>query len=154
MDIKLIKELAEVLNSMTLSELDYSKGNERIILKKNISENSEYLYNQNSIQNVSKVSEEEKIEKKEIVEEDIEELGLEKITANIIGTFYDSPSPDEAKFVSVGTKVKKGDVLCIIESMKLMNEIKSPFDCEIVSIYASNEEIVEFGQELFGVKVM
>ena len=71
------------------------------------------------------------------------------ITSPIVGTFYASPSPDKPAFVKVGDSVNTGDVVCIIESMKLMNEIESDYDCEIEAVLASNEQKVEYGQPLF-----
>jgi acetyl-CoA carboxylase biotin carboxyl carrier protein len=71
------------------------------------------------------------------------------VTSPIVGTFYASPGPDAKAFVSVGSKVKKGDVLCIIEAMKLMNEIVSEVDGEVAEVLASNEQMVEYGQPLF-----
>lgn len=70
------------------------------------------------------------------------------VTAPIIGTFYSAPSPDEKPFVSVGQKVQKGDVLLIIESMKLMNEVQSEFNGIVKEILVTNGENVEFGQNL------
>ena len=70
----------------------------------------------------------------------------------IVGTFYASPSPDKAPFVEVGQKVKKGDVLFIIESMKLMNEIQSEYDGEVVEILCENGQAVEFGQPIMLIK--
>lgn len=81
----------------------------------------------------------------------IEETG-KKIVSPMVGTFYASPSPDKGAFVKVGDKVKKGQPVCIIEAMKLMNEIESEFDGEIVKILVENEEMVEYGQPLFLVK--
>ena len=77
---------------------------------------------------------------------------LKVITSPIVGTFYASPKPDSPAFVSVGSTVKKGDGLCIIEAMKLMNEIDAEYACEIVEILVKNEQMVEFGQELFRVR--
>ncbi len=71
------------------------------------------------------------------------------VESPIVGTFYSAGSPDAEAFVSVGSKVKKGDVLCIIEAMKLMNEIEADADGEIVEILVENEEGVEYGQPLF-----
>lgn len=71
------------------------------------------------------------------------------VTSPIVGTFYASAGPNAALFVEVGSKVKKGQVLCIIEAMKLMNEIESEVDGEIVEILVSNEQMVEYGQPLF-----
>ena len=66
-----------------------------------------------------------------------------------VGVFYASPSPDAAPYVTVGSKVKKGDVLCIIEAMKLMNEIQAEKDGEIAEVCVENGQVVEFGQLLF-----
>jgi acetyl-CoA carboxylase biotin carboxyl carrier protein len=70
----------------------------------------------------------------------------------IVGTFYRSPSPDAPAFVEVGSRVKKGQVLCIIEAMKLMNEIESDVDGEILEIYPQNAQAVEFGEPLFAIR--
>jgi acetyl-CoA carboxylase, biotin carboxyl carrier protein len=86
-----------------------------------------------------------------VAEAQAEETG-KKIVSPMVGTFYGSPSPDKPAFVKVGDKVKKGQTVCIIEAMKLMNEIESEFDGEVVKILASNEQMVEFGQPLFVVK--
>lgn len=67
----------------------------------------------------------------------------------MVGVFYDSPSPEADPYVKVGDKVKKGDVLCIIEAMKLLNEITAEQDGEIVDICAHNADVVEYGQTLF-----
>ena len=72
-----------------------------------------------------------------------------KVTSPMVGVFYASPSPTDPPFVTVGSKVKKGDVLCIIEAMKLMNEITAEEDGEIIDICATNGSVVEYGQILF-----
>lgn len=74
------------------------------------------------------------------------------ITSPIVGTFYSAPSPDAPAFVKVGDVVKNGQTVCIMEAMKLMNEIQSEFDCEIEAVLVSNEQKVEYGQPLFRVK--
>lgn len=74
------------------------------------------------------------------------------ITSPIVGTFYAAASPDEPAFVKVGDVVKGGQTVCILEAMKLMNEIESDFECEIEAILVSNEQKVEYGQPLFRVK--
>jgi acetyl-CoA carboxylase biotin carboxyl carrier protein len=78
--------------------------------------------------------------------------GSHIINSPIVGTFYRSPSPDAPSFVEVGSRVKKGQVLCIIEAMKLMNEIESDVDGEILEIYPKNAQPVEFGEPLFAVR--
>ena len=74
------------------------------------------------------------------------------ITSPIVGTFYSAPAPDAPAFVKVGDQVKNGQTVCILEAMKLMNEIQSEFDCEIEAVLVSNEQKVEYGQPLFRVK--
>ena len=74
------------------------------------------------------------------------------ITSPIVGTFYSAPAPDAPAFVKVGDQVKNGQTVCILEAMKLMNEIQSDYDCEIEAVLVSNEQTVEYGQPLFRVK--
>lgn len=74
------------------------------------------------------------------------------VKSPMVGTFYKSSSPDKEAFVKVGDKVSKGQTLCIVEAMKLMNEIESEFDGEIVEVCLENEEMVEFGTPLFKIK--
>ena len=88
----------------------------------------------------------------ELAKEDVVEFAgenLKEVKAPLIGTFYESPDPDSPAFVSVGDHVEKGDTLCIVEAMKLMNEIKSEFTGKVVEIKATNESMVEYGQTLF-----
>ena len=74
---------------------------------------------------------------------------VHEIKSPMVGVFYASPSPDAKPFVEVGQKVKKGDVVCIIEAMKLMNELTADQDGEVVDICVSNGDVVEYGQPLF-----
>jgi len=76
---------------------------------------------------------------------------LHVVTSPIVGTFYAAPSPDAQPFVRVGDRVRKGQVLCIVEAMKLMNEIESDADGVIGEIYPKNAQPVEFGEALFGI---
>jgi acetyl-CoA carboxylase biotin carboxyl carrier protein len=78
--------------------------------------------------------------------------GTHVLNSPIVGTFYRSPSPDADPFVEVGSRVKKGQVLCIVEAMKLMNEIESDVDGVIAEIYPQNAQAVEFGEPLFAIK--
>ena len=76
----------------------------------------------------------------------------EYIVSPIVGVFYSAPAPDAPAYVRVGDKVRKGETVCILEAMKLMNEIQTDFDCEIEAVLVSNEQKVEYGQPLFRVK--
>ena len=97
------------------------------------------------------LSKENKVEEDKVEEDKIEFAGenFKEVKAPLIGTFYESPDPDSPAFVSVGDYVEKGDTLCIVEAMKLMNEIKSEFTGKVVEIKATNESMVEYGQTLF-----
>ena len=81
------------------------------------------------------------------------DIGSDKVvTSPLVGTFYAAPSQDLPPYVQVGDKVKKGQVLAIVEAMKLMNEIESDFDGEIAEIYVENGQPVEYGQKLFRIR--
>ncbi|BBM60289.1 hypothetical protein JMUB5056_1891 [Leptotrichia hongkongensis] len=136
MDLEQIEKLVEIIEKSTLTEITVEEGNLKINLKRE---------NNSEIQNVQK-----NIERKtEIVEEPDEESF---ITSPIVGTFYSAASPETPAFVRVGDTVKKGQPVCIVEAMKLMNEINCDFDCEIEAVLVSNEQKVEYGQPLFRVK--
>lgn len=82
-----------------------------------------------------------------------EESGIAYITSPIVGTYYSASNPASDPFVKVGSIVEEGQVVCILEAMKLMNEIESELNGEILEILVKNEDMVEFGQKLFKVRV-
>ena len=82
----------------------------------------------------------------------VQEVGVEEFLSPMVGTFYAAPSPDSAPFVKVGDKVKKGQSLCILEAMKLFNEIEADYNGTILEIMANTHDAVEFGQPLFKIK--
>jgi acetyl-CoA carboxylase biotin carboxyl carrier protein len=81
-----------------------------------------------------------------------EELELAVITSPIVGTFYRSPDPSSPPFVDVGQTIRKGQTLCIIEAMKLMNEIESEYEGEVVKVYVENGQPVQYGERIFAIK--
>jgi acetyl-CoA carboxylase biotin carboxyl carrier protein len=83
-----------------------------------------------------------------------DEVELAIVKSPIVGTFYRSPEPEAASFVEIGSMVKKGEVLCIIEAMKLMNEIDSEFDGEVVNVYVENGQPVQYGERLFAIRTL
>lgn len=83
---------------------------------------------------------------------DESESGLHIITSPIVGTFYRTPNPESEAFVNVGDRITKGKILCIVEAMKLMNEIESDVDGTIVRIFPQNGQPIEYGEKLFAVK--
>jgi acetyl-CoA carboxylase biotin carboxyl carrier protein len=84
--------------------------------------------------------------------EDAAEVGLHIITSPIVGTFYRSANPESEPFVNVGDRIAKGQVLCIIEAMKLMNEIEADVDGVVTRIYPQNGQPIEYGEKLFAVQ--
>ena len=80
------------------------------------------------------------------------DIELAVVKSPIVGTFYRSPEPGAAAFVDIGTMVKKGQVLCIIEAMKLMNEIDSEYDGEVVNVYVESGQPVQYGERLFAIR--
>ncbi len=82
-----------------------------------------------------------------------EDHNVHVITSPIVGTFYRAPSPEAEAFAEVGARIAKGKTLCIIESMKLMNEIESDVDGEVVAVYPRNGQPVEYGEKLFAIRL-
>ena len=141
MDIRKIKKLIEMLQDSDLKEIEVSQGDESVRISR---DNKSQTYVEPVIQK-QVVHETNVASEKEVQQEDIEG---NQITSPIVGTFYRKPSPDKDPFIRVGETVEKGDVLCIIEAMKMMNEIKSDFSGKIVSIDLEDGEPVEFGQSI------
>jgi acetyl-CoA carboxylase biotin carboxyl carrier protein len=142
MDIRKIKTLIEMLEASNLNEIEVSQGEESVRISKS---SGEMKVLQDS--NIGINNEPQSINK--IDNNQIEnEIKGNQVTSPIVGTFYRKPSPDKEPFVKVGDIVNKGDVLCIIEAMKMMNEIKSEFDGKISSIEVDDGQPVEFGQTI------
>lgn len=168
MDVKAIEGIIRTMDNSQLGYLEINWQGISIIMKKQgeegnikniniMGENKEKLnaISQNCEDKTVRTRE-EKINELKITESEIateKDDSIKEITAPIVGTFYSSPSPDKPPFVNVGSRVKKGDVLCIIEAMKLMNEIQSEVEGEVVEILAKNEQMVEYGQLIFKIKV-
>lgn len=146
MDIKKIDALARIMNKNGLTELELSEGDLKISMKRSGCS----AVQEQTVPLLPPRPAERETEPKETSEnKSVSFSGLTEVTAPLAGVFYAAPSPDAPPFVKIGDKVKKGDVLCIIEAMKLMNEITAEKDGEIADICVKNEQIVEFGQTLF-----
>lgn len=147
MEYEKIKQLMEDMENskLTAVDIDFPDGTKISMKKeeKKIIQMTESIPLERSI-----IKEEAKIEQNyDKTGSKVEEGNIVK--SPMVGTFYLKPSPNSAPYVEVGQKVKKGDVLCIIEAMKLMNEIESEFDGEIKEILVKDEEAVEYGKPLF-----
>tara|TARA_Y100000590_G_scaffold189358_1_gene215709 strand:+ start:318 stop:770 length:453 start_codon:yes stop_codon:yes gene_type:complete len=147
MDIRKVKKLIEMLENSNLEEIEIQEGEESVRLVKGNGKASIPMPAQSTI-----VQQESSIttnSEESVVEEPEEDTDANFINSPMVGTFYSSASPGAKPFVSVGDAVKEGDVVCIVEAMKMMNEIKSEFSGKIVSIKVENSEPVEYGQALF-----
>ena len=142
MDIRKIKTLIEMLEASNLNEIEVSQGEESVRISKSSGEIKVLQDSNIGINNEPKSI--NKIDNNQIENE----IKGNQVTSPIVGTFYRKPSPDKEPFVKVGDIVNKGDVLCIIEAMKMMNEIKSEFDGKISSIEVDDGQPVEFGQTI------
>ena len=148
MNIKQIKSLADIMNSAGLTNIEITEGDTVIKLEKKAE-----VIKTAPVQTYTAVPAEvsEQIPSAAPAAEAVSG-NVKTVSSPMPGVFYAAPSPDDDPYVRVGTKVKKGDVVCIIEAMKLMNEIVAEHDGEIAEICVSNEEIVEYGQVLFKIR--
>ena len=154
MDYKDIKKLIDDMGNSKLEELEIEfpdgikismkKDKKReVVLEPNVIEASAPM-------SVPVVKKEE--EKGIVAVDEAKEENYKIIKSPMVGTFYASSAPDKDPFVKVGDRISKGQVVCIVEAMKLMNEIESEFDGEIVEICVKNEDVVEYGTPLFKIK--
>ena len=152
MNYEEIKKLMDDMGESKIDdlEIEFPEG-----MKIRLKKNENHMTKTDSITDTIKIEENKPVEKdKQIPQKEGNKTdeNLKVITSPMVGTFYEASSPKQPQMVKVGDKVKKGDVLCIIEAMKLMNEIESEFDGEIVEICVQNEEVVDFGKPLFKIK--
>ena len=143
MDLKDIKDLYKFLKDTDLTECEVedSKGRIKIV------RGGRQVLNESAP--VAVAATENKPSKVETKENE----NIKTVTSPMVGTFYRSPSPDAPQFVEMGTQVKKGQIVCIIEAMKLMNEVETDFQGKIVSIHVENGQPVEYGEPLFSVEL-
>jgi acetyl-CoA carboxylase biotin carboxyl carrier protein len=158
MRIQEVRELIRLIDQSNIDEFEYEyngaivkmkKNNEGVVVKREIGQ----VESNPSVEQSTAIT--ESIAMQEIVKEEVvkvEDTNVVKIVSPMVGTFYASPTPDVGPYVSVGTKVSANTVVCIVEAMKLFNEIDAEVDGEIVEILVKNGQLVEYGQPLFLVK--
>ena len=154
-----LRELADLVNENGFTDFEFENANIRVRLSKNTPQ--QFVQAVQPFQSVTQQpaaapQTQQNAALSEETNSGIEtesDAGLHKITSPIVGTFYRSSAPDKPPYVEEGSKVTSSSIVCIVEAMKLMNEIEAEVTGEIVKIYVENEQPVEYGQPLFGVKV-
>lgn len=146
MDLKLVKEFIELAKKSGVAELEYEHSDVKLCVKLMP---SGVTYQAQPMQVASTVSH---ANSASVEKSASSSKGLIEITSPFVGTFYRSASPTSEAYAKVGDRISSGKVLCIVEAMKIMNEIESEVSGEIVEICVENETYVEFGQVLFKVK--
>ncbi len=152
MNLKEIKELINLMNENNLTEMEIEREGSKIRIRKSSSGNFEAITEGSSVPRVIqtvRVDQEQPAKKEERPEKN-----LVAIKAPMVGTFYRAASPDAKAYVEIGQTVDVGQVVCIIEAMKLMNEIKSEVKGKIIEVLVENANPVEYGQALFMVEQM
>ncbi len=143
MELEDLKEIIELLKETDITELQVEKDGTKVKIKR-----EKYLQSIDIPAHRPAVVATQETMVREVVAEEPEQR-LITITSPIVGTFYRSPSPEAASFIEIGQKVKKGQVLCLIEAMKLMNEIECEADGTVVKALVDNGQAVEYGEPLF-----
>ena len=147
MNIKQIRELAQIAAENGLSAIEIAEGENRVRIERAVSAPA-------AIPTVVSMPMAAPAAPAPAPAAESEETNVDfnrtrEIKSPMVGVFYAAPSPDAKPFVEVGSKVKNGDIVCIVEAMKLMNEITAEFDGEVVDICVHNGDVVEYGQTLF-----
>ena len=148
MDLRKLKSLIDLVSDSDISELEISEGDDsvRIVKEKNKSSEKIVKYeNPTQSDNLNDSTESEK--------DTFETENFKIITSPMVGTFYRSPSPESSPFVDIEQQIDEGQTLCVIEAMKLMNEVPSTASGKILEILVENGEPVEFEQPLFRIEV-
>ncbi|MBF0842275.1 MULTISPECIES: acetyl-CoA carboxylase biotin carboxyl carrier protein [Mammaliicoccus] len=148
MNLKQIKELVDVLDNSSLTEIDINDKEFKLTLKKEIKQ--EVIYNQEPTRVVEPAPVTNQADAQPAPETEVDNSIT--INAPMVGTFYKSPSPDEGPYVQVGSRVESDTTVCILEAMKLFNEIQAEVSGEITEILVEDGQMVEYGQPLFKVK--
>lgn len=144
-----LRELAELVNEHGFTDFEFENANIRVRLSKMVAAPIVQPVQPAVSAPIATTVQNETVtpETPTATDED-----LHKITSPIVGTFYASPAPDKDAYVSLGDKVSENTTVCIVEAMKLMNEIQAEVSGEVVKIYVENGQPVEYGQPLFGIK--
>ncbi len=145
-DLELVEKLASSMNEHNLNEISLEVGEQKIILKKESKKAETVIVPVAQKSTVKAVKAVEKTEKREKV---VDEKSGNIIVSPMVGTFYRSPAPGADRFVEEGQNIQAGDTVCIIEAMKMMNEVSSQFTGKVVRVLVEDGEVVQKGDKLF-----
>ena len=149
MDLRKIKKLIEMLQESDLNEIEVKEGEESVRINR---KKDNVVHTSIAPTTLSTDVAHNKVQPSIETGANEDSSYLTKISSPMVGTFYRKPSPDAEPFIEVGQIVKKGDTVCIIEAMKMMNQVKSQVDGKIISINVGDGEPVEFDQELISIE--
>jgi acetyl-CoA carboxylase biotin carboxyl carrier protein len=148
-----IKELIEIFDESNVNKLSIKEGEFKIELDKNVSSNAAQVVSSPApVQAAPAVVSAPSTPAVETSSTTATDANADYIASPMVGTFYEAPSPTSDAYVKVGDTVKAGQTVCIVEAMKIMNEIQAEFDCEIVEKLVEDGQAVEFDTPLFKVK--
>jgi len=149
LDLEIISEIIRIFKESDIAKLELSTKDFKIKLSKFGEFQAVPTISLNNLQPTQATQPTQEAPKVEVKEE----KNIHIVKSPIVGTFYRAPAPGAKPFVEVGSKVKKGDVLCIIEAMKIMNEVKSDVNGVVEEILVENGQPVEYGQPLFKIRL-
>ena len=152
MKINDIKELLDVINQSPIDVLKLEKEDFKLYYQRQDAVNMHIDFGSHNDNEYKALTSNEEMLKSDNPSP-IENDGFHQIESSMIGTFYSRPTPDTEPFVQIGSVIEKGQPICMLEAMKLLNEVVADVEGEIVEILAKDGEIIEFGQPLFVVKV-
>ncbi|MDX8389736.1 MAG: acetyl-CoA carboxylase biotin carboxyl carrier protein [Mariprofundaceae bacterium] len=151
MDITKIRRLIKLIQSTDIMEIEVSEGDKTVRISRS-SSSPVGVIAQPTVQYAASPASDPVVEASMPTKPNVPGSDDSLVKSPMVGTFYRSPSPETDVFISEGDRVKKGDILCIIEAMKLMNEIEAEYDGIVESILVDNATPIEFGQPLFTIR--
>ena len=149
MDIRKVKKLIELLEESGISEIEISEGEESVRISRHPNPGTVSVATTSVPMNMAPAAAQTPAAQSAPAAAPVAPQRGTQVTAPMVGTFYSGPAPGAKPFVDIGTQVKPGDTLCVIEAMKMMNQIESEVSGKVVSVLVENGNPVEFGQALF-----
>lgn len=149
MNVDDLKKIVEIIENSDVDVLNVEKGD----FKLNFQKNSAQITDGKKNVSASVESDVKKILTDSSHSEQAEDSELHEMLSPMVGTFYSRPEPDKEPYVTVGSKISQGDIVCVLEAMKLLNEVRADVDGEIVEVLANDGDVIEFNQPLFSIKV-